>query len=123
PYEENAQTLNLLENPAKKFLLPFYYGLVDGDGSEATTEDTMAYVMMFDRTEPIRFALWNFIRNAAGEADSHSPAWDWQFVIQEPVPGKTYGYRARVLYVPFASPEAIRAAYEEWAASLPPWTP
>ncbi|MCC6487657.1 MAG: cellulase family glycosylhydrolase, partial [Candidatus Hydrogenedentes bacterium] len=24
PYEENAQTLNLLETPAKKFLLPFY---------------------------------------------------------------------------------------------------
>ena len=123
PYEEGAQTLNLIENPAKKFLLPFYYGLVDGDGLESTTEDTMAYVMMFDRQESMRFALWNFIRNAAGEPNSRSPAWDWQFVIHEPVPGKTYGYRARVLYVPFTTPEAIRAAYEEWAASLPAWTP
>ncbi|MCL4693191.1 MAG: cellulase family glycosylhydrolase [Candidatus Hydrogenedentes bacterium] len=123
PYEEGAQTLNLIEHPAKTFLLPFYYGLVDGDGNPETHDDTMAYVMMFDRKEPMRLALWNFIKNAAGKFDPHSPAWDWQFVIRDPVPGQTYGYRARVLYVPFTSAEDIRGAYEEWIASLPEWAP
>ena len=44
----------------------------------------MVYVMMFDQTESIRFAMWNFIRDAR-ENRSHSPAWDWHFVIREPV--------------------------------------
>jgi len=123
PYEEGAQTLNLIENPTKKFLLPFYYGLVDCDGNLDTQDDTMAYVMMFDRKEPIRLALWNFIKNAAGEFDPHSPAWDWQFVIRDPEPGTTYGYRARVVYTPFTSADDIRTMYEEWAAALPEWTP
>jgi len=117
-YEEAAKTLNVLENPTKKFILPFYYGLVDGDGDASTTDDTMAYVMMFDQTEPIRFALWNFIKNSEGEADTHSPAWDWQYVIRNPEVGKTYGYRARVLYIPFTSREDIKAEYEKWAGSL-----
>jgi len=77
PYEPGADTLNLVEHPEKTFLLPFYYGLVDGDGDLATTDDTMVYIMMFDRTEEIRFAMWNFIQDARGEADRHSPAWDW----------------------------------------------
>ncbi|MCP4640236.1 MAG: DUF4038 domain-containing protein, partial [bacterium] len=53
-YEDGADTLNLIEHPGKTFLLPFYYGLVDGDGDPATEDDTLAYVMMFDQTEPIR---------------------------------------------------------------------
>lgn len=118
PYEEGAKTLNVLENPTKKFILPFYYGLVDGDGDMDTTGDTMAYVMMFEQRETMRFALWNFIRNASGEADTHSPAWDWQFVIRNPEAGKTYGYKARVLYVPFTSREDIKEEYERWASSL-----
>ncbi|NUM55032.1 MAG: cellulase family glycosylhydrolase [Candidatus Hydrogenedentes bacterium] len=115
PYEEGAKTLNVLENPTKKFILPFYYGLVDGDGDMTTSDDTMAYVMMFDQRETMRFALWNFIKNASGKQDTHSPAWDWQFVIRNPEVGKTYGYKARVLYIPFTSREDIRAEYERWA--------
>ncbi len=115
PYEEDAQTLNIIEHPTKTFLLPFYYGLVDGDGDPETTDDTMAYVMMFDQCEPIRFAMWNFNRNAAGDPDTRSPAWDWQFVIRDPEPGRQYGYRARVLYTPFTTPEAIKQAYVDWS--------
>ncbi|HRK36001.1 MAG TPA: cellulase family glycosylhydrolase [Candidatus Hydrogenedentes bacterium] len=119
PFEAGAKTLNVIENKSKKFIDPFYYGLVDGDGDMTTQDDTMAYVMMFDQREPIRFALWNFISNASGERDPHSPAWDWQYVIREPMPGKSYGYRARVLYIPFTTPDDIRAEYERWVATLP----
>ena len=36
----------------------------------------MAYAMMFDQEAPIRFALWNYIRDESGRPDPHSPAWD-----------------------------------------------
>ena len=117
PYEEGADTLNLTENPAKTFLLPFYYGLVDGDGDYATEDDTMAYIMMFDERESVRFAMWNFISNAAGDADTHSPAWDWQFVVRNPEVGKTYGYRARLVYKPFVSAEDVREEYLRWSGA------
>lgn len=114
PYEQGAQTLNLIEHPHKKFTKPFYCGLIDGDHDLATTNDTLVYIMMFDQTEPIRFALWNFIKDAAGNPDPHSPAWDWQYVIRNPKPGKTYGYRARVLIKPFVDWGDVEREYEGW---------
>ncbi len=107
PYEEGAETLNIVEDPRKRFLLPFYYGL---------TESGMVYAMMFDQEAPVRFALWNFIRDERGRPDPHSPAWDWQYVIRDPEIGRTYRYRARLLYRPFAGRESVRRAYEEWTA-------
>jgi Cellulase (glycosyl hydrolase family 5) len=118
PYEEGAQTLNLIEHPTKTFLEPFYYGLVDGDGKPDTQDDTMAYIMMFDQNAAIRFAMWNFAQNAAGDPDPHSPAWDWQFVIRGPKVGTTYRYRARVLYVPFTTADDIRRMYRQWQDGL-----
>jgi len=115
PYDAGAQTLNILEHPIKKFLLPFYYGLVDGDGKPETADDTMAYIMMFNQSEAIRFAMWNFIQDPAGHPDPRSPAWDWQFVIRAPVVGRTYGYKARLVYKPFVSEEDVREEYERWA--------
>lgn len=115
PYEAESQTLNIVEHPKKQFLLPFYYGLLDGDHDLNSTGDRLAYIVMFDQTAPIRFALWNFIKDADGKPDPHSPAWDWQFVIHDPVVGKAYGYRMRVVVEPFTSPEAVLARYRAWA--------
>jgi len=91
-YEGGADTLNILEDPEKKFIDPFYYGLADGDGDLTTTDDTMVYIMMFDQIEPIRFAMWNFIEDQRGKPDPHSPAWDWQYDIRSPELGRNYGY-------------------------------
>jgi hypothetical protein len=115
PYDRDSQALNIVEHPSKHFLKPFYYGLIDGDHDLATTNDTLAYVMMFDQTTTIRFAMWNFVRDAAGHADPHRPAWDWQFLIQKPVLGRQYRYRARLVICPFVSRENILQIYEEWA--------
>lgn len=130
-YEPRSATLNVVENERKRFVHPFYYGLVDGDGNLATTDDDMAYVMMFDQCEPIRFALWNFIEDDDTKSpDPHSPAWDWQYVIRNPtIRGRRacrfrdenkqwYGYRARLEYVPFSSREDILHRYEVWSESL-----
>lgn len=32
--------------------------------------------MVFDQDTPVRFAMWNFVKDAAGKADPHRPAWD-----------------------------------------------
>jgi hypothetical protein len=118
PFEKDSAALNIVEHPAKAFLKPFYYGLLDGDHDLGTTNDTLAYIMMFDQDKPIRFAMWNFVRDAAGKADPHRPAWDWQFVIRNPVLGKRYGYRARLVICPFSSRQEILHLYEKWTKTL-----
>lgn len=120
PYDEGAQTLNLIENPRKQFVRPFFYGLVDGDGDLATQDDTLVYIMMFDQREPIRFALWNFITDANKKPDPHSPAWDWQYVIQQPTPGKEYGYRAKLVVRPWRDRAEVEAIYRNWEFSRHP---
>lgn len=119
PYEEGSKTLNIIEHPTKRFSLPFYYGLLDGDHNLATTDDRLAYILMFDQTETIRFALWNFIKDEDGKADPRSPAWDWQYVIRDPQVGQTYGYRMRVIVMPFTSQEEILARYRAWEGTSP----
>ncbi len=114
PYEKGSQTLNIIEHPSKQFLKPFYYGILDGDHDLETKKDPLAYVMMFDQKSTIRFAMWNFVKNAEGKADPHRPAWDWQFVIREPVKGKKYSYRARLVIAPFTSREDVLKLYEAW---------
>jgi len=88
PYEKKSRTLNIVEHPTKKFIEPFYYGLVDGDNDLTTEDDTLVYIMMFDQKVPIRFAMWNFESDADGRPDTHSPAWDWQYVIRNPEVGQ-----------------------------------
>lgn len=114
PYEEGAQTLNLIEHPSKKFIAPFYYGLVDGDHNLETTKDKLLYLVLFDQTSAIRFAMWNFFKDEDGDPDTHSPAWDWQFVIRDPMVGESYGYRARVVVKPFTGREQVRDEYRRW---------
>ena len=48
PSESGAQTLNLIEHPEKKFITPFYYGLLDGDHDLQTTDDKLLYLVLFD---------------------------------------------------------------------------
>lgn len=112
PYDETVD-FNTIADPDKQFLHPFYYGLVDADGLPDTTNDDMAFIMMFDQAESIRFALYNW------GGDPRYPAWDWQFIIREPKIDQTYRFRARMVYKPFAGREDVLAEYERWRASLP----
>jgi hypothetical protein len=118
PYERGAETLNLIENSEKKFITPFYYGLIDGDLDLKTTDDRLLYLVLFDQTESIRFAMWNFIKDKAGNPDSHSPAWDWQYVVRNPKLGMSYGYKARVVVKPFKGIEQIWREYQTWSGDL-----
>ena len=114
PYEEGSKTLNIIEHPEKKFIFPFYYGLAHGSGRVESQSDTMVYIMMFDQKESIRFAMWNFAKNSEGKPDTHSPAWDWQYVIRKPQIDMEYSYRARVIYKPFAGRDDMVEEYKNW---------
>ena len=114
PFEGGAQTLNLVANPKKKFITPFYYGLLDGDHDLETTDDKLLYLVLFDQTESIRFAMWNFFQNESGQPDTHSPAWDWQYVIRNLKAKQSYGYRARVVVKPFKGEEQVWEEYRRW---------
>ena len=83
-----------------------------------TEDDTLVYIMMFNQTAPIRFAMWNFNRNAEGKPDTHSPAWDWQYVIRDPEVGRTYGYRARVVIKPWVDHYDVVQEYRSWRKEL-----
>lgn len=123
-HDVNAQTLNVVEHPRKRFITPFYYGLIDADHDLTTHDDTLLYLVLFDQTDAIRFAMWNFIRDEHGNPDTHSPAWDWQYVIREPKVDQRYGYRARVVVEPYTGVDQVWNAYRRWTqevdTELPP---
>lgn len=113
-HDPEAQLLNLVEYSDKFFITPFYYGLLQ----DPSSEDPLLYMVLFDQADTIRFAMWNFIRNEAGQADPHSPAWDWQFVIPQPELNQTYGYRARIIIEPFKGEAQLWRHYRQWQQAL-----
>jgi hypothetical protein len=133
--EESVNRLNI-EESGYRFVTPFYYGFFDEDHDSATTNDTMVYAMMLDRSEEMRLAAFD------PRSQTKSPAWDWQFVLWQPEVGKKYEYNARLLVVPVteilgeeinrenlvAAPpselnEWVRSQWLTWVGSLPGETP
>jgi hypothetical protein len=43
-----------------------------------------------------------------------NPAWDFQMLIPDPVVGKIYGFKARLVYKPFISAEDIEKEFDHW---------
>jgi len=107
---------NLAENPDKFFVLPVYFGLYDGDDDFSTTEDKMAFVIMFSKPRRVQFTLYNwgsfinqktytfgekvYYTNTYYPEGTHVPAWDWRGVFRNPVANKSYGYQMRIVCLP-----------------------
>src|SRR5207244_1640446 len=77
-----------------RFRDPLYYGFF---GSQM-------YILMFDRTEGIRFS---HSPSAGGPPSTTETAWDWQFIIPAYDVLQEYGYRARVVYRERCSREEV----------------
>ncbi|MCH2202500.1 MAG: hypothetical protein MK102_11065 [Fuerstiella sp.] len=87
---------------------PFYYG---------HAAHGMTLILMFDRLhteqDQIRFSLYKF------KLPKHPrPAWDFQYVVNRVQSGKEYGFRGRLVWKKFVSPEDCLHEYEQWAATL-----
>jgi hypothetical protein len=85
---------------------PFYFGrLAHG----------MVWAVLFDRLitsqDEIRFSLFK-----SKLPQLLRPAWDFQYVIHRVQLGRTYGFRARAIFKPFAGEDDIRAEYQRWIA-------
>lgn len=88
-----------------RFSDPLYYGLFG----------THQYILMFDRTEGIRFA---HSPSGGGPPSATEVAWDWQFIIPTYDVLQEYGYRARVVYRERCSREEVLKEFRNWRAAL-----
>jgi len=91
-----------------RFTKPFYYGRA-GKG--------MVFMLMFNKMhsdeDEIRFSLFKFKVPKVPR-----PAWDFQYVIRKIEEKKEYGFKARLVWTKFVSPEECQKEYETWAAAI-----
>lgn len=108
-YDDDVKfRLNSWSYEYPRFTKPFYYG-------RAAHEMTL--IMMFDKShtteDEVRMSLFKFKvpRNPR-------PAWDFQYVVHKVEENQEYGFRGRLVWKRFVSPEDCENEYETWAASL-----
>ena len=91
-----------------RFTKPFYYG---------RAAKGMVFILMFDKMyreqDEIRFSLFKF-KLPRGPR----PAWDFQYVIHRVEDNKEYGFKARLVWKKFVSPEDCLREYESWSATV-----
>ncbi len=102
--EDHNFKLNSWSYDYPRFTQPFYYG---------RAANGMVFILMFDDAdssgEEIRFSLFKFKLKQAPR-----PAWDFQYVLRQPDKSKTHGFRGRLIWKRFVSPEDCRREYETW---------
>ena len=77
----------------------------------------MTLILMFDRAyaadDEIRFSLFKFKL-----PKQPRPAWDFQYVIHKVAAKKEYGFRVRLIWKKFVSPDDCREEYRKWSAKV-----
>src|SRR5262249_23843179 len=85
-----------------KFDEPFFYGLFKKH----------LFLVMFDRSDGIRFTHSPSGGGTNNELETTNPAWDFQFIIPTYEVLKEYGFQARVVYRERCSREEVLKEYE-----------
>jgi hypothetical protein len=105
---DHGFALNSWSYDYPRFTQPFYYG---------RASKGMVLQLMFDKRytpeDEIRFSLFKFKLKRFPR-----PAWDFQYVIRKIEAGKEYGFRARLVWTKFVSPEECLREYQGWAKSV-----
>ncbi len=83
---------------------PFYYGLFRNH----------IFILMFDRTEGIRFTHSPSGGGINKESQTTNPAWDFQYLLPRYEVTKEYQFRLRAVYRERCSRDQIRHEYETW---------
>ncbi len=83
-----------------RYAKPFYAGISHG----------MVYQFMAEDTPALR------LTQSPRGAGRGRPAWDWQYIMDDPIPGKQFTLRARVAYKPYAGRADLEAEYQRWAS-------
>lgn len=104
--EDHNFKLNSWSYEYPRFTKPFYYG---------RAAHGMVFQIMFDRShtrdDEVRFSLFKFKLPRLPR-----PAWDFQYVIRKARDGGEFGFRARIVWKRFVSPEDCLAEYGRWVA-------
>jgi hypothetical protein len=87
-----------------RYDLPFFYGHFND----------LVWIVMFDRSEGIRFTHSPSGGGANAELKTTNPAWDFQFLIQKPEVMKDYGFKVRTVLCPRCSRDEILAEFQRW---------
>lgn len=89
-----------------RFTKPFYYG---------RAANGMVFILMFNKTctdeDEIRFSLFKFKLRRFPR-----PAWDFQYAIRKIEEEREYGFRARLVWKKYVSPDDCLREYETWRA-------
>lgn len=100
--------LNLWSYDYPRFTQPFYYG---------RAANGMVFMLMFDRMhsreDEIRFSLFKF-----KVPRRPRPAWDFQYVIHQVEAGRPYGFKGRLIWKKFVSPEDCLEEYRRWQTTI-----
>lgn len=100
--------LNLWSYEYPRFTQPFYYG---------QTAHGMVLILMFDRSysreDEIRFSLFKFKIPRRPR-----PAWDFQYMIHKVEEGRPYGFKGRLIWKKFVSPEDCWDEYRRWQSTI-----
>jgi len=91
-----------------RFDQPFFYGHFDD----------FVWIVMFDRSEGIRFTHSPSGGGFGVERLSTNPAWDFQFLIPDPEVGKDYGFKVRTVLRPRCSRAEVLAEFAKWKEAL-----
>ena len=103
---------NLWSYAWPRFTRPFFYG---------RAHHNMVLIMMFDRAwsaeDEIRMSVFRaHRRRIRGLEDQLHPAWDFAYLIKNIAEGRSYGFKARLVWKKFVSPEDCLKEYESWAS-------
>jgi hypothetical protein len=89
-----------------RYAEPFFFGYFG---------TTHVFILMFDRTEGIRFS---HSPSSGGAPSFPNPAWDFQFIVPKYEVNQEYGFRARVVYRERCSTDEIDKEFRTWRDSL-----
>ena len=91
-----------------RFDVPFYYGIFKQHN----------YIIMFDRSEGIRFTQSPSGGGGNPKEQTTNPAWDFQYLLPRYEVLKEYAFRARVVYRERCPRSEILREYENWQKSM-----
>jgi hypothetical protein len=90
-----------------RFDEPLYYGRFRNH----------VYILMFDRTDGVRFTHSPSGGGVNKEQQTTNPAWDFQYLLPRYQVKQDYEFRARVAYRPSCSRAEVLREYEAWRKS------
>jgi hypothetical protein len=87
-----------------RFDQPFFYGHFD----------ELIWLVMFDRADGLRFTHSPSGGGVNAALQTTNPAWDFQFLVQNPEVMKEYSFRARTVLRPRCSREEVLQEFLHW---------